>query len=98
MPGTIKKAAGRFPLGQLVATPGALEALARGGETGMGYVARHLNGDWGTVEAEDRASNDAAVTNGDRILSAYVTANGTKIWIISEWDRSVTTILLPDEY
>jgi hypothetical protein len=60
-------------------------------------LARHMRGDWGDVCAEDKAANNAALRNGDRILSVYH-SNETKFWIITEWDRSVTTILLPCEY
>jgi hypothetical protein len=58
---------------------------------------RHARGDWGDVCAEDKQSNDQALQDGDRILSSYM-INGTKIWIITEWDRSVTTVLFPSEY
>jgi hypothetical protein len=88
-------------LGQVVATPGALRALETadaGPFTGLLLLARHQAGDWGNVDAEDRSANDRAVTTGDRILSAYVLDDGTKLWIITERDRSVTTILLPEEY
>ena len=57
----------------------------------------HVSGDWGSVCEEDKAENDRALESGDRILSAYETSHG-KIWIITEWDRSVTTILFPSEY
>lgn len=60
---------------------------------------RHSNGDWGDLCEEDKALNDNALKNGDdRIFSSYTNEDGTKIWIITEWDRSVTTILFPDEY
>lgn len=71
---------------------------------GMTLLLRHITGDWGDVDEHDRAANDQAVEHeGDhecqeRVLSAYTTKLGTKIWIITEWDRSVTTFLLPDEY
>ena len=63
----------------------------------LACLVRHIEGDWGEVCKEDWASNDAALKNGDRLLSAY-TVNGKLIWIITEWDRSATTILFPDEY
>ncbi len=59
---------------------------------------RYINGDWGDTCEDDKRQNDWAVGNGERILAAYSDENGTKIWIITEWDRSYTTILLPDEY
>jgi hypothetical protein len=83
-----------FPLGRILATPGALDL----GVNFYPYLHRHQYGDWGDLEAEDKAENDYSVKNGLRILSAYQTPNGTKFWIISEADRSVTTILLPEEY
>ena len=61
-------------------------------------MVRHRQGDWGEVCGEDWELNDEAVENGTRILSAYRTAKQERLWIITEWDRSVTTILLPDEY
>jgi hypothetical protein len=88
----------KFSLGQLVATPGALEAMQRSGQTSDFFLDRHMRGDWGAVNLEDWRLNDEALKDGSRILSAYRTLKGTKIWIITEADRSVTTILLPDEY
>jgi hypothetical protein len=87
-----------FPLGQTVATPGALEAFARTGETPLPFLARHADGNWGDVDEHDKAENDFSVEHGFRILSAYRLADDTKIWIITEADRSSTTILLPEEY
>ena len=94
----------RFPLGQVVATPGALEACDPHHLTRCLY--RHARGDWGCVCPDDAATNDAAVNEGFRILSAYPLdpAKPSKgygencLWIITEADRSVTTALLPDEY
>ena len=85
-------------LGTTLSTPGALAALEDAGETPVEFLARHAAGDWGEVGAEDWASNDAALENETRILSAYRLATGVKIWIITEADRSATTILLPEEY
>ena len=93
-----------FPLGQVVATPGAIEATNHWQR--QIYLARHQSGDWGTVCADDKAENDLSVTQGFRILSAYPIdpAKPCKgfgdncVWIITEADRSVTTFLLPDEY
>src|SRR5205823_2062075 len=87
-----------FPLGRLLATPGALKALERAGETIETLLARHSTGDWGNVCEEDRKENDFSVRNGFRLLSAYKLRDDTKVWIITEADRSATTLLLPDEY
>ena len=61
-------------------------------------MVRHMAGDWGEVDAEDKAANDLALMDGSRLLSAYTTTKGQKLWIITEADRSVTTILLPSDY
>jgi hypothetical protein len=87
-----------FPLGQVVATPGALDALERAAESAADYLARHASGDWGELDAEDRAANDAALTDGSRILSAYTLGTKERLWIVTEHDRSYSTILLPSEY
>ena len=88
----------RFPLGPIVATPGALEALEGVGESPGTFLKRHVTGDWGGVDEHDRQENEFSVAHGFRLLSAYTLANGTKLWIITEADRSATTILLPSEY
>jgi hypothetical protein len=87
-----------LPLGQVVATPGALDALAKAGQSEQEFLDRHRTGDWGIVDSDDWAANDHAITDGDRVHSAYLLKDQTKIWIITESDRSVTTLLLPDEY
>ena len=87
-----------FPLGQVVATPGALRALEKAEQQPAEFLDRHATGDWGQLDEEDTKANDRSVVEGLRILSAYTTSAGDKIWIITEWDRSVTTILLPSEY
>lgn len=87
-----------FSLGRLLATPGALRALEEAGEPPLSYLARHESGDWGEVDAEDRRANDRAVEDGSRILSVYRTSLGTRLWVITEADRSATTLLLPQEY
>jgi hypothetical protein len=87
-----------FPLGRLVATPGALQALDDAGQNPWEFVVRHLAGDWGDLVAEDRRLNDQAVKAGGRILSAYILQTGEMVWVITEADRSVTAILLPTEY
>lgn len=89
----------KFRLGQLVATPGALRALEKAGQSAVGFVTRHAAGDWGDVPPEDAAANEAALRDGERIISAYqLPKTEQRIWIITEWDRSVTTVLLPEEY
>lgn len=89
---------GRFSLGRTVATPGALEALADSGEHPAHFLHRHGACDWGEVCPEDRAANDLALSTGERLFSLYRTSAGTKLWIITEADRSSTTILLPEDY
>lgn len=88
----------RFYMGELVSTPGALDALEKAEELPTPYLERHLSCDWGDLDSEDKKSNDRAVEAGDRILSAYRLRTGQKLWIITEADRSVTTLLLPNEY
>jgi hypothetical protein len=88
----------KFHPGQIVATPGALEAISASGEDVLDYLERHLAGDWGDVCKEDRQENELSVKEGFRILSAYTLSDGTKIWIITKADRSSTCILLPSEY
>jgi hypothetical protein len=101
----IKSTAGpKFQLGQVVATPGALEVLQASNQSPAEFLDRHLRGDWGEdLCEEDRQANDQALLDGARILSAYKTKNGKKLWIITEAtddadNRSATTLLLPDEY
>ena len=86
----------RFPLGQTLATPGVLEVTTQT-ERDIAF-SRHSRGDWGDVGKEDWQGNDQALQNGERLLSAYHALNGTKFWIVTEADRSATTILLPSEY
>ena len=87
-----------FSLGQIVATPGALNFLETNNVYPGSLLDRHLGGDWGDLDAEDKDMNNrAAIAGGMRILSAYKVGTG-KVWIITEADRSSTTILLPDEY
>lgn len=87
-----------FSLGQVVATPGALAALEEAGQEPMEFLRRHITGDWGDLVDEDKEANDRALRDDARIFSAYHTVKNTKIWVITEWDRSVTTFLLPSEY
>ena len=88
----------RFPLGRVVATPGALEALAEAGQSAIKFIRRHQVGDWGDLPDEDKRENEFSVDRDLRIFSAYHIARGVKLWIITEFDRSVTTMLLPSEY
>lgn len=87
-----------FSLGQLLATPGALQSLQEAEQSPLELLARHVTGDWGDLEEEDKRENEFSVTNGFRILSAYKLSSGQRVWVITEADRSVTTILLPSEY
>jgi hypothetical protein len=88
----------KFQLGQIVATPGALDAFKAAGEEPVTYLARHVVGDWGEMCEEDAQENEFSVENGFRILSAYTLSTGVKIWLLTEADRSSTCILLPSEY
>lgn len=88
--------AAKFPLGQLVATPGALKAIP--GDEIMAALARHVVGDWGEMSVPDWEANQLALTEGTRLFSVYRTLRGDKFWIITEADRSSTTVLLPHEY
>jgi hypothetical protein len=87
-----------FDLGQLVATPGALAALEKSGQTPMEFLSRHVTGDWGNLPEEDKAENQLSLEKGFRLMSSYRTTANDKIWIITEANRSHTTLLLPDEY
>jgi hypothetical protein len=88
---------GLFPLGRVVATPGALKLLKEAGEDPIYYLARHRSGDWGDLDNYDNKENELALKHRWRIVSSY--SLGEKcIWIITEADRSSTTILLPEEY
>ena len=86
-----------LPLGKVVATPGALKLLSEASEDLFGYLARHATGDWGELCAFDRRQNEIALRDGLRVLSSYPVGRES-VWIITEADRSVTTILLPEEY
>jgi hypothetical protein len=88
----------KFPLGQGVITIGAKEAFDRTGQNPLEFLARHAQGDWGELDPEDVAENELSLKRGFRLLSRYTLVDQTVIWIITEADRSVTTILLPGEY
>ncbi|HEV8353192.1 MAG TPA: hypothetical protein VGR24_03225 [bacterium] len=81
-----------------MATPGALNAFAATGENPINFIVRHMNLDPGSLGADDQLQNIRAVREGTRVFSAYELRDGTRIWIITEADRSTTTILLPKEY
>jgi hypothetical protein len=89
---------GKFDLGQLVMTVGASEALLTAQHVPPEFLLRHKHGDWGDLCAEDRRENERSLRVGSRLLSAYRTRTEDKLWIITEWDRSATTLLLPEEY
>ena len=93
----------RFRLGQIVATPGALDALQRNNVTAFDYLRRHASGDWGVLDQEDKQANEEATKSGARLMSAYLLPDETKVWVITEatdeaGNRMATTLLLPDEY
>ena len=92
-----------FQTGQILATPGALEALSESSHSPAEFIDRHCNCDFGDLSEEDRHMNEMALVDGSRIFYAYKTRNDTKIWIITEAEdddgvRCETTILLPEEY
>ena len=87
-----------FPLGRLVATPGAIDLLRSAGEDLLPtLLERHQSGDWGDVPPDDVRENEFSIRHGFRIISSYQ-VSGEKLWVITERDRSVTTLLLPSEY
>lgn len=87
-----------FLLGMVVGTQGAVDALEEAGQGPQEFLDRHVRGDWGDVPEADKHENDFSLLHGFRILSAYTTNAGERIWVLTEADRSATTILLPDEY
>lgn len=87
-----------LPLGQVVMTRGVADLVGQGTLNPQTYLRRHMFGDWGDLSNADKQANQSAVRNGDRVLSSYTIATGLKIWVITEYDRSVTTLLLPEEY
>lgn len=93
----------KFCLGQIVATPGAIEAMEASGQDAAFFLRRHAAGDWGEVCPEDAELNNTALVDGSRILSAYRTLKGVKIWVITEaadddGQRASTCCLLPEDY
>jgi hypothetical protein len=87
-----------FDLGQIVGTPGALQELQQVEQNPLELIIRHVTGDWGELPEEDVAENERSLARGLRIFSSYELATGEKIWVITEHDRSVTTILRPEDY
>lgn len=85
-------------LGKVVATPAALRALDRNGVAAVTLLRRHQMGDWGELCPEDHDANVAALLNGTRVFSSYPLPDGERVWLITEWDRSLTTLLLADDY
>jgi hypothetical protein len=88
----------KLEMGHIVATPGVLAALEQSGEQPCEFLSRHASGDWGDLCEEDRKENEFSLTHGFRVLSSYRLRTGTTLWIITEADRSSTTLLLPSEY
>jgi hypothetical protein len=93
-PGAIQQA--KFPLGQIVATPHVLTAVHP--DEMLKALSRHVRGDWGNLDAEDVQTNERGLKHGGRLFSEYHSSQNVKFWIITEWDRSVTTVLLPEDY
>lgn len=103
IPANGQSAKPKFPLGQVLATPGAVEALQKSNQLPGEFLTRHVTGDWGEVCADDKALNDESLIDGSRILSAYQTSQNDRLWVITEaadenGNRCCTTILLPSEY
>ena len=88
----------RFSVGRVVGTPGAIAALEEAGHEPAEFLDRHITGDWGEVPPEDAAANERAVRQGLRLLSVYKPKDEVKIWILTEADRSYTTVMLPEDY
>lgn len=97
-PSTTTPSPPRFRLGRLVTTPGAYEALSAANVSIIDLLNRHARGDWGDLCSEDRVLNNLAAMTGQQVLSSYRLPGNLTIWVITEWDRSVTTALLPNEY
>jgi hypothetical protein len=87
-----------FPAGQIVATPGALTLLEHANKSPLEFLSRHLRGDWGELCQDDKTENELSLKHGFRLMSSYQVTDAEKLWIITEADRSVTTLLLPAEY
>lgn len=92
----VSEQGGKFLLGRIVATPNALNQIPN--DEILKALSRHVQGDWGELEAEDRGANENSLKRGGRLCSRYVSTQGVVFWIITEWNRSVTTVLLPEDY
>lgn len=88
----------RFPMGKTIITQAALAVLEQAGLSPVTLLDRHRRGDWGELEPDDMARNELALLTGKRLLSSYVIPGGGTVWVITDADRSVTTILLPEDY
>ncbi|WP_423378123.1 hypothetical protein [Burkholderia sp. LMG 32019] len=88
----------RFKLGRIFATPAAIDVLNTARLSIIDLLIRHVRGDWGDLPESDRQQNELSVEAGLRLLSCYVLPNGQTVWVITEWDRSATTFLLPGDY
>ncbi|MCP3706803.1 hypothetical protein M3I54_07350 [Paraburkholderia sp. CNPSo 3274] len=95
---SIYHASPRFKLGRIFATPDALEVIARAQVSIIDLLTRHVRGDWGELSESDRQQNELSIDAGLRILSSYLLPNQQVVWVITEWDRSATTFLLPGDY
>lgn len=91
-----EKVSVKFSLGEVVATPGVHDSIPP--QEIFKALQKHMSGNWGVICDDDKLSNEEALENGSRLLSAYVSEKGVKFWVITEADRSVTTLLLPSEY
>lgn len=95
---SVQPAGPRFKLGRIFATPAALEAIADAHVSIIDLLIRHMRGDWGDLSESDRQQNELSIDAGLRLLSSYVLPGGQTVWVITEWDRSSTTFLLPGDY
>ncbi|AOK15981.1 hypothetical protein WT26_08085 [Burkholderia cepacia] len=87
-----------FKIGRIFATPAALEVIANTRVSIIDLLIRHMRGDWGDLSESDRQQNELSIDAGLRLLSSYVLPGGQTVWVITEWDRSSTTFLLPGDY
>lgn len=87
-----------FSAGQIVATPGALTLLEQANQSPLEFLSRHLRGDWGDLCQDDKTENELSLKYGFRLMSSYLVTGTERLWIITEADRSMTTLLLPAEY
>lgn len=88
----------KFSPGSVFATPGVLAAFQASGDDPLAFLVKHISGDWGDLSPEDTRENELSLAHGFRLLSSYTLSDGTRIWVITEADRSSTCMLLPEEY